>query len=626
LFLIGLLVAGSATQVVAQSDRRGAPLKLIVTREVEVRSHLPSQRANADVYRARQHEIFFAVPTQANQGKHIREGYYSVALDTRRRPYGWLPVDACVEWPSRAVLASRESGFDHTFVYPQATRPGRRTATAKPIARCGEFAPGTAFPIVNGDHDRGFRVLCIGKGPILADFDPLTPQPPVNRQQREFTVDVVFVIDSTSSMSAYLGRSGPVREFVESTVARLRKCPGLHDAPARLRFGLVTYRDTVWPWPFASPPETSARRLAIGPAAAIRCRLSPGPLDVVNSVRGLRAAGASTDEWAENVLGGIMLAVESNGARLGWNATSSRHVILLGDASGHDLERRDRPATAQRQDGRDQLKNPQGLSTSRVVKALQARTAILHAIRLDPKPGVPHAQMDDDIDAARRQFRAMSGPGRGEFVEAHGPGEWAERISRNIESQAASVYADLAHAVPQRRPAEFRRVPRLSLPRVPVFKSYSDRRGETIVGWMGARNALQRNRWEVQTIVFRNELQQCQRLLTTMLETYEDGGGIGALAFILRTASGGRGAQSVGAVMRDQYGLPLQDGDLHDDLSSLRRAPTRTLERWAQQVRDLSDKIRGILEDNGRWQLNHAETLGDADLGKYTFLRLDDIK
>ena len=77
--------------------------------------------------------------------------------------------------------------------------------------------------------------------------------------------------------------------------------------------------------------------------------------------------------------------------------------------------------------------------------------------------------------------------------------------------------------------------------------------------------------------------------------------------------------------MRDQYGLPLQDGDLHDDLSSLRRAPTRTLERWAQQVRDLSDKIRGILEDNGRWQLNHAETLGDADLGKYTFLRLDDI-
>lgn len=133
----------------------------------------------------------------------------------------------------------------------------------------------------------------------------------------DLRLDVVFVIDMTSSMQPHIEAvTSAVRE---ASQALTRYLPD----ETRLKFGLVGYRDSISVTPdleFVSKNFTPD--LVTGSEFA----------DMVTG-EAVHASATGSDDWAEEVFAGVLEGLNSN-----WSPDAPRVIILVGDASSHGLE------------------------------------------------------------------------------------------------------------------------------------------------------------------------------------------------------------------------------------------------------------------------------------------------
>lgn len=126
---------------------------------------------------------------------------------------------------------------------------------------------------------------------------------------------MVFVIDSTISMGPYIERT---REAVERIYQRIEQ-EGLTE---RVRFGLVSFRDSV---EHATDVEYVTRMYADP------IEVEDGG-DFMAQVADLREAQGSTVGWEEDAYAGVMEAVDA----VEWSNFGARYIVLITDASAID--------------------------------------------------------------------------------------------------------------------------------------------------------------------------------------------------------------------------------------------------------------------------------------------------
>lgn len=134
---------------------------------------------------------------------------------------------------------------------------------------------------------------------------------------RNLSVDIVFVIDLTSSMGPFIDGT---RQAVTNLADRLTESPDLQGA---IRFGAVGYRDNVDLMPRL---EFTARNFT--PELVSDQEL----IEIVANE--LEEATESSGPYAEDVFAGVKLALDDTR----WNERSLRFMVLIGDASAHESD------------------------------------------------------------------------------------------------------------------------------------------------------------------------------------------------------------------------------------------------------------------------------------------------
>jgi hypothetical protein len=345
-------------------SREGIKLKLITTKQdckLYEKPDRGSASSNAGLWK-----FFFVLPPdpeaptrlmdalEERYGGYQTDTFFYRVADPRdeSREAGWLHAEDVVEWHHRQVLRLR---LRDTRSTPAFFWPDRETAIG--AAKSGSAPPeGDAIakepnegeidlllPLLHRDtvtvgRDKQdlYRVAFIGapadyRGPPPGSLPSGSRAPP--RTQKEAkeraTADIVFVIDTTASMSHAINQ---VRLSVGQAARMVAQLPELQ---GRLRFGLVGYRDTL-----RGNPN-------LGYTARVMCTLSEGSdhAHFERVLANLETSKLGSIDYPEDVLCGLAHAL----ARpiMGWNDVAHSLVILVGDASakeiGHPMSRQNEP-------------------------------------------------------------------------------------------------------------------------------------------------------------------------------------------------------------------------------------------------------------------------------------------
>jgi len=313
-------------------------------------------------------------------------------------PLGWINKDDIIFWNSRFVLYPRppEAEAERNFkvfskddlgerIYTYQEVPKDRTAFA-PILEDKEGTDGFPVALIVGQPKSGQRKS--GPSGTLAREVP---------KPADFKLEVVFVIDTTASMTPLISGT---KEVVRRSAAALAGMPELNGL---VRFGLVVYQDNtpgLTPSRLVTPitdPRTFEQRLATVSAATI-----------------------GSGETEEDVLAGLAMAID----QAGWSPDGLKHIILLGDASAH----------------LSGPKNTTGLSIERVIARARkgvagseldrARQSIaLHCVRAEQSDSTDL----NEVRECKRQFELLA-QNAGEVEGFH-----AEMDPRNPQSVEKTV-------------------------------------------------------------------------------------------------------------------------------------------------------------------------------------------
>lgn len=264
---------------------------------------------------------------------------------------GWLPASCTVDWKMQLTLAftnpanrDRLMFFDERdglmTIFDDFEPSGQVAPLRAQLRRDGE-APGIVaqepeyfvdlheqfylLPILEGEEimtEAGFMTRLLRVASVSeAEEDKAQDAPDdVSAQLREFNAGVVFVIDSTISMGPYIERT---REAVQRIYQRIEQ----EELTERVRFGLVSFRDSV----DHAPGTEYVTRMYADPN-----EVEDGS-DFMAQVADLREAQASTVGWEEDAYAGVMQAIDE----VEWSNFGARYIVLITDASaiGGDGER-----------------------------------------------------------------------------------------------------------------------------------------------------------------------------------------------------------------------------------------------------------------------------------------------
>lgn len=269
------------------------------------------------------------------------EEWLEVGPDSFGNISGWLPADCTVDWKMQLTLAfTNPANRDRLMFFEQRDdlmalfnefEPSSKVAPLRAkLQRDGE-APGIIaqepeffidlheqfylLPILEGEEimtEAGFRTRLLRVASV-SEADESQPAPDdISAQLREFNAGVVFVIDSTISMGPYIERT---REAVERIYQRIEQ----EQLTDRVRFGLVSFRDSV----DHAPGIEYVTRLYADPN-----EVESGN-DFMKLVADLKEAPASTQGWSEDAYAGVMQAIDE----VEWSNFGARYIILITDAS-----------------------------------------------------------------------------------------------------------------------------------------------------------------------------------------------------------------------------------------------------------------------------------------------------
>ncbi len=286
-------------------------------------------------------------------------GWYHLGY-SERRPIGWMKAKDIIEWRQALLLEYSHPGTGSNRRTPVlmftekdalqefVTKNGRKSRTDKMLDQIesGEIPDQVIgkepdrflnidddfylLPVVNWEREETFddpshylQVVAAVPGSraesegesTLEDEDYLAE----SLFDGEAIPDVVFVMDMTGSMQPYI-------DAVKKTLGNLVKnLAENEDSENSVRFGLVGYRDSI-----DATPELNWDVKQFTP------ELLPAAdfLEVLNQAE---AATVSSDEWAENVHGGYLAGINSQWRTIDEGRNSIRVMLLIGDASGHDV-------------------------------------------------------------------------------------------------------------------------------------------------------------------------------------------------------------------------------------------------------------------------------------------------
>ncbi|OAD22226.1 von Willebrand factor type A, partial [Candidatus Thiomargarita nelsonii] len=181
-----------------------------------------------------------------------------------------------------------------------------------------------------------------------------------------FGFDIKFVIDMTGSMEPYIDRT-------KKAIAKVAAMLSQKNMDAKVRYGLIGYRDDV--------KKVPAMRFTVK-------NFTENLVDenVFQQVIATASDAPGSGDYQEEVFAGVKEALTSP-----WNENTIRFIILVGDASSHEV-------------GHPQ--NTSGLNASEVRELANANKVSIISIHLtDPAAGRDHA-------LAQRQFSELaSNPG-----------------------------------------------------------------------------------------------------------------------------------------------------------------------------------------------------------------------
>jgi len=222
-------------------------------------------------------------------------------------------------------------------------------------------------------------------------------------------MDVVFVMDLTSSM-------GP---FVQATVQAMRNfSKKLESAGAAdsFRFGLWGYKDTKPDEDFGGGKVTENFTSSLQDRQAF-----------LQTLQSVKVSRSGAGDWSEAVFYGVNDAIN----KTAWSPNAMRVIILVGDASSHDLS--------------NQEKNPSRLNENTIRDLATQNNCYIMPIYI--KADTPAA--GEDFDKARPQFTMLGrnpnigGSGAMAVIERGGS---ATQFESNLDSVFDNLVSDLQSA------------------------------------------------------------------------------------------------------------------------------------------------------------------------------------
>ena len=333
--ILGLSILFATNSALATDDvvinEHGIAVKLITRRDSTSRTR-PDPAADGAPVPAFQYCYVLPPtpggPTRVKALPSLTEnGFYRVAYGKGKSTFfGWISEDDVVEWHHRQALrfSSRKgralARFDLTEESAIARASGGRVG--EPLAQepdgIGDdliVMPITRVSVKEVDEmsTEFYEVAFMAHRPSVSDG------PTVTRAEatEQSTVDIVFVLDTTASMEQ------PIASVLASIEKVAQALSGKPELKARLRFGLVGYRDTVDD---------------MGPSgmeylSRVFCDLDEGADHQVflRHLRSVTVAKVSSGGYPEDALAGIDAAINLD--RLKWNPYGWKQIIVVGDSS-----------------------------------------------------------------------------------------------------------------------------------------------------------------------------------------------------------------------------------------------------------------------------------------------------
>jgi len=265
--------------------------------------------------------IFYRLKTDTPGNES--NGYYRIGK-RNGEPVGWIKKEFVAKWNTRFGLEPSPPDPDRHFTVYQ--DENGRTPRLEFIGKEGQIPDGArrfALIVNVPDIESSNEIY-----PVVVFTGSVESGGARQREQMalyNLQLEVVFVIASTYSMEDLIEA---VREVADRTANTLREMPDIRPV---VHFGLVEYRD--------APPNGDF-------AARVKCRLTDGHDTFVQELNGLGFSSLGQDDWPDDVIAGMALAISD----AGWRPNSSKHVIVLGDCptkDGYDpvLEKEQQSAT-----------------------------------------------------------------------------------------------------------------------------------------------------------------------------------------------------------------------------------------------------------------------------------------
>ena len=236
--------------------------------------------------------------------------YYRVGgLDNK--PLGWIKSADVVRWDTRYILVPKA---DTKFVVYTKKKTGDDSPkTDEDLAKLDVLAehPGAPenqramIPIITkplDDRDPAYQIAFLVAKSYTANTKTVKKV-----LGEDLKLEIMFAVDTTISMQPMLDGT---KEIVRQVALALAKHPGLE---GKVRLGLVEYQDV-------HPKLVPARMVS---------KLTADMDAFQKALKPLKETNIPNGDTPEDVLAGLKMAIDD----AGWDKVSSKHIVLLGDAS-----------------------------------------------------------------------------------------------------------------------------------------------------------------------------------------------------------------------------------------------------------------------------------------------------
>ena len=223
-----------------------------------------------------------------------------------------------IDWDNRFILAPEIPAKDREFTVYNDKELKTAILSLNKIAM-GHLGMAPIIRKVGKDADAVYQVVSYTGSARSASTIEVAPAT-TKARHKEIKLEVVFVIDTTASMAPGIDMMHQVIKQCDKALA------GLPELKGEVRFGVIEFRDAT-----ASDYKTPAGKFS----ARVASPLTDDLKALSATIGKLEADGGG--DVPEDVLAGLHLAVTGGreSKEVGWSENSSKHIILLGNASAH---------------------------------------------------------------------------------------------------------------------------------------------------------------------------------------------------------------------------------------------------------------------------------------------------